>query len=478
MALMEVKTDCGLVRGARGNNRGFTVFRGIPYGKPPVGALRFAPPQKREPWEGVLDCTRFEKTCMQTPESFGLYVKEFYPEPKNMGEDCLYLNIWTPADSSGQDLPVLLWIHGGAYLGGYSYEQEFDGEAMCKRGCILVSIEYRCNAFGFFGHPELTKRNGRCGSAGMEDQILALQWVHENIAAFGGSPENITVFGQSAGAMSTRTLLTSPRCRGLIRHAIIQSGGGINDWSEYRTMEAQEQLGIRLLEQADMTFEEVMTLPEQEVYERLDAAMSAVMGGPCGDLGFHPCIDGYNLVEYAGQSIKEGRMNCDSILCGGVAGDVDIICQFEEDEPDQGQKKRVAAYSAANALGDWMAKSGRRRIYTYYFDHALPGDGLGSWHSCELWYMFGTMARCWRPWKGYDYVLSDATVDYWCNFAKSGDPNGPGLPDWSAYTCEKPETMCFSDAGFGMKNLNLEPYAEEFKKYFQQWGMVRLPGTR
>lgn len=160
MAVMEVKTKYGTVRGARGNNRGFTVFRGVPFGRPPVGDLRFAPPQEPEPWEGVMDCREFRTTCMQERGSFGHYGKEFYPEPKNMDEDCLYLNVWTPAASPEEKLPVFMWIHGGAYLGGYSYEQEFDGEAMCKRGCIWVSIEYRCNAFGFLPIRSWQKRTG------------------------------------------------------------------------------------------------------------------------------------------------------------------------------------------------------------------------------------------------------------------------------------------------------------------------------
>lgn len=472
MAIMEAKTKYGTVRGARGNNRGYTVFRGIPYGRPPVGRLRFAPPQEPDSWEGIRDCIEFEKTCMQTSDSFGHYGKEFYPEPKEMDENCLYLNIWTPAFTSGEGLPVFMWIHGGAYLGGYSYEQEFDGEGMCKRGCILVSIEYRCNAFGFFAHPELTRMNGRSGSVGMEDQILALQWVHDNIEAFGGDPDNITVHGQSAGAMSTRTLLTSPRCRGLMNHVIIQSGGGINDWSDFRTMEDQEKLGIRLLEQAQMTFEEVMNLPAGQVYDRLNNAMFLITGGAGGGLGFHPCLDGYNLIESPGESIREGHVNTDSIMCGTVAGDVDLTWHFPEDTTDIEQKKRAAAYSAQNALGAWVVQKGRKPVYTYFFNHRLPGDELGSWHSCELWYMFGTMSRCWRPWEGYDYVLSDAMAEYWCNFARTGCPGGSGIQQWTAYTAEKPETMCFEDEGFAMKDLNKEPYSQEYISHFQEAGVV------
>ncbi|MCD8337714.1 MAG: carboxylesterase family protein [Lachnospiraceae bacterium] len=470
MALIEAKTKYGIVRGVRGNNRGFTVFRGIPYAKPPVGELRFAPPQELDPWDGVKLCSEFGNMSVQMREVYGHYRREFFPEPKEMGEDCLTLHMWTPAEEPGEHLPVFLWIHGGGYSWGYSYEQEFDGEAMCKRGCILVSIGYRCNAFGFLAHPELTKRNGRSGNMGMEDQVLALRWVYENIAAFGGDPENITVHGQSAGAMSTRTLLTSPRCQGMIRHVILQSGGGINDWSEFRTMEEQEQIGVELLARAGLSFEQTMLAPAEELYKLLYSTMSIVMEQRGGGLGFHPCLDGYNLIEAPSKSILEGRINCDAIMCGTVEGDSGLIHFTAENDEEARLKNRASAFSSQNALGDWNARHGSATIYTYFFDHSLPGDELGSWHSCELWYMFGTMARCWRPWTGYDYVLSDAMVDYWCNFARSGNPNGDTVPAWTAYTSETPETMCFSDGSFGMKNLNLEPYAEEYRPYFQKSG--------
>ncbi len=460
MAILQVQTNYGRVQGVRGNNPGFSVFKGIPYAAPPVGALRYAPPQPPEAWQGVRVCDRWNKACMQDPGSHGLYQKEFYPEPKQMDEDCLYLSIWTPAETGEERLPVFFWIHGGGYSGGYSYEMEFDGEAMCKRGCILVSIDYRCNSFGFFAHPELTKRNGCSGNQGMLDQVAALKWVHENIAAFGGDPDNITVHGQSAGAMSTKTLLTSPLCRGLMKHAIVQSGGGINDWSKFLTMQEQEQLGVRILELAGLTLDELMALPAQEAFTRLQEAARLVSGSPMA-LIFVPCVDGQALLESTGESIYAGRVNTDSIMCGSVAGDFRLNSAVEDADPDAAQKARVGAFASQQAWGAHNAANGRAPIYSYFFDRALPGDDNGSFHSCELWYMFGTMSRCWRPWTGYDYALSDAMVDYWCNFARTGDPNGGELPRWPAFTQAEPMTMCFSDGVFGAKALGEEPYAAE-----------------
>jgi len=317
MALMKAVTAQGTVVGVRANNPGYTVFRGIPYAAPPLGELRFAPPQPAISWEGERLCDKWPNTCVQAAGSFGHFTKEFYPVPKQMSEDCLYLNIWTPAQSAEDKLPVFFWIHGGGYMGGYSYEMEFDGEAMCKRGCILVSIEYRCNSFGFLAHPRLTARWGHSGNQGMLDQVAALKWVHENIAAFGGDAENITVHGQSAGAMSTKTLLTSPLCKGLLNRVIVQSGGGLNDWLPFWTMAQQEALGEELLSIAGMSFDEVMTLPAQIVYDRLSAA-GAKYGKEhgLGPMVFHPCLDDYALFTTTGDSMRRGEVNTRSIMCG------------------------------------------------------------------------------------------------------------------------------------------------------------------
>lgn len=449
MALIQAKTNYGIVEGVRGNNQGVTVFKGIPYAAAPVGRLRFAPPQKPESWTGVRLCDRWPKTCVQFKTHGEFYAKEFYPVPKETDEDCLYLNIWTPAVSPEEKLPVLFWIHGGGFGSGFSYEQEFDGEAMCKRGCVQVTIEYRCNSFGFFAHQRIKEAFGHTGNQGLLDQIAALRWVHENIAAFGGDPKNITVHGQSAGAMSTRMHLTSPLCRGMVNRVIIQSGGGLNEWSTMRTEEEQMTYGVELLHLAKMTFDEVVTRPAEEVYTLLDQAARAA-GGGLGRMGFHPCIDHYALLAHPGALIGAGDVNTDSILCGMVAGDAGIQtgCTRGISAED-----RAIAFGSVVALGRHMNRNNRKPIYGYYFDHNLPGDDKGAWHSCELWYMFGTLGRCWRPWTGYDYVLSDAMVDYWCSFARCGDPNTEGRPRWPAYTEGTPVIMHFGDDGYAAENM-------------------------
>jgi len=438
MALLEVRTRSGVVRGVRANNPGYSVFKGIPYAAPPVGALRFAPPQEPEPWEGVRDCSRWGHSSIQEPGSFGFYQKEFYPAPKDMDEDCLYLNVWTGAESAEAAQPVFFWLHGGGFTGGYGNEMEFDGEAMCKRGCILVTINYRLGHFGFFAHPELTARFGTSGNAAVYDMIAALRWVHENIAAFGGDPENVTIFGQSAGGMAVRSLLTSPACSGLISRAIIQSGGGLGEMFPVRTMAEQEQLGVKLLQEAGLSLEELCVLPAQQVYEQLEAAGRKLSGGNPMGLGMGPCLDGQALVESPSDAIRRGALNTGSLMCGCVGGDAML---------SGGNPWKPSADLAAH-----QAAAGTP-IYVYDFDHNPPGDELGPFHSVELWYMFGTLHRAWRPWTGFDYALSDAMVDYWCAFARMGDPNVPGRESWPAYTSEAPLFMHFTDSGCKAEKL-------------------------
>lgn len=230
MSLIVADTQKGKIQGVYKGE--YTEFRGIPYAKPPVGELRWKPPAEIVPWDKVYKADRFSCKCPQLKSLIGtIYQIEFYNEAEYqvpMDEDCLYLNIWTSAKTPEEKLPVVMWIHGGAYVSGYGHEIEFGGEAYAKRNVILVSINYRLGAFGFLVHPWLMDENsdGRAGNYGILDQIAAINWIHENIEAFGGDPDNVTIMGQSAGAMSVQTLISSPLIKGLVHKAILQSGGG------------------------------------------------------------------------------------------------------------------------------------------------------------------------------------------------------------------------------------------------------------
>lgn len=432
--MQQVMTKKGLVEGTQKN--GFSLFLGIPYAKPPIGNLRWRPPQEAEAWEGVYRAQTFPPRSMQVVGApMGMYDKEFYDEPSYQtapSEDSLYLNIWTPAESAGEGLPVAFWLHGGAFLGGFGHEKEFDGEAYCKHGVILVTVNYRLGPVGFLAHPWLSEESrlgggpAVSGNYGILDQIAALKWVRENIVFFGGDPDNITVFGQSAGCMSVQTLVSSPLTRGMIAKAILQSGVGL---STRHSLETAERQGLEFAANAGVhSLEEMRALS----FPQIMAAAGPLIGKgfATNEPPYTPVTDGILLTDDYDRIIEEGRTLDIPYLLGSTRDD-------------------IATNAAALAGGyrgpvfegsrNWcmaQLKNGRDPAYLYYFTHALPGDDAGAFHSSELWYMFGTYGRCWRPMTEADAKLSLRMVAYWTRFMKTGDPNGKGLPRWSPYRCE------------------------------------------
>ena len=426
-----IETKYGKIEGLdRGS---YVEYRGIPYALPPVGALRWRPPQETEPWEGVYQATDFRNMCMQGFHLSPPFDRDFYCDPaadtRPMSEDCLYLHLWVPKAGEGP-LPVAMWIHGGAFLGGWSSEREFDGAGYCARGVILCSVEYRCNAFGFLAHPWLSAEDpdGRSGNYGILDQIAALRWLRENIAAFGGDPENITVFGQSAGAMSTQTLVSSPLTEGMIAHAILQSGGsyGTGLHTDMTLREAEEYgkiytdiLGVKSLE-------ELRACPAEKLLAAVEPFnMKTIVNGK---FRLIPINDGHVLTDGYFALMDQGKLRNVPYLLGSTRDD--ILTTPENRGPGS------PLYDGVIAFGKKQAELGRAPCWLYYFTRDLPGDSYGAWHSCELWYSFDTLERCWRPWEERDFALRDRIMGYWTNFMKNGDPNGPGLPAWSAATAQ------------------------------------------
>lgn len=432
----KITTKQGALQGVLSQDGKTCIFRGVPYAQPPVGELRFRRPQAHEPWEGVWDCTAFGPRCPQADlASMDFYGKEFYDAmvPRE-DEDCLYLNIWTPAQAQPEDkLPVLFWIHGGAFMHGCGSEKEFDGEAFARQGVILVTINYRVNAFGFFAHPELEKENpeGVSGNYGILDQIFALQWVRENIAAFGGDPEKITIDGQSAGCMSVQTLSSSPLTKGLFQGAILQSGGGIRALGTTSSKEALWETSQKLLEHLGCsTVEQLRQVPANTLRD----AAYAMQGE---ELRWRPHVDGWMLPATTDELAESGAIHPISYMIGSTGDDI-------------GDGKLLQESGARWCEN--LQKLGRRPAYFYFFDRKLPGDSAGAFHSCELWYQFGTLDRCWRPWEDCDRELSQVMNSYWANFAKTGDPNGEGLPEWKAYTQENTQPLVLGETVGQPKN--------------------------
>lgn len=432
---LTIKTTKGLVEGLQAD--GYRIFKGIPYAKPPVGELRFRAPQEAEPWEGLKSAKEFSRICHQNKiESTGLYGIEYYSQPEwipEFSEDCLYLNIWLPEDAKAgiTNYPVALWIHGGAFLSGYGSELEFDGEAYAKRGVILVTINYRLGVWGFLNHPWLAdEAGGRCGNYGILDQIMALKWVRDNIAFFGGNPDCITVFGQSAGAMSTQTLVSSPLTKGLIHRAILQSGGGYpSGLSKDTTVAEAMKVGAKFVELTGVScLSELRALPPEEITAiSRDIIKWSVQSGR-GFLAFLPTLDNYVMTSGYQETQDRGLLPVIPYMIGCVEGD--------------SQMSPMLACNLKQNCINWSINEqrlGRKPSYVYYFTRRLPGDDNGAFHSAELWYMMGTLHRCWRPMEERDYALSDRMMDYWTNFMKTGNPNSEGLPEWKACTTEGQE---------------------------------------
>lgn len=431
MSMKYAKTKYGCLKGFR--NSTYTGFFGIPYAKPPISALRWKAPEEPDGWEGTRDATQFPKRCIQgEPIPGEFYQKEFNEENAYIpleSEDCLYLNIWTPAEKPGKEYPVVMWIHGGGFTAGNGSEIEFDGREYAKRGVILVSINYRLGVFGFFCHPWLKEEAGHSGNYGILDQIQALKWIQENIEAFGGDPDRVTIMGQSAGAISVQTLVTSKLTKGLFRGAIMQSGGGYRTGFAGKMTDSKAEENGKVIAQllAAESLEQLRAVPAEKLYQAACEAEKNLVGADNG-LKFLPVLDGYVLKCGYDEALELRKTADVSYLLGSTSDDFQLAKVGSNEIP--ALDKGTMQWSLINE------KNGRKPAYVYHFERKLPGDDAGAFHSSELWYMFGTLRRCWRPMTVADMELSNRMCDYWTNFIKNGDPNGEKLPKWEA-CCEK-----------------------------------------
>ena len=421
----------GKIQGVPTDASDVVVYKGIPYAAAPVGELRWQAPQPAVPWEGVRVCDTFGAIAPQPGNLPGtFYGDEFYwAGVPDSSEDCLFLNIWAQARTLGKPgakLPVAMWIHGGAYLNGYGYEVTMDGNAWARRGVILVTINYRLGTFGFLSHPELTAEQGQSGNYGTMDQIAALRWVRDNIGQFGGDPANITVFGQSAGAMSVKNLLISPESRPMLAKAIIQSGGGVGirnlSPDETITQAYYDEQGKAVMDCAGLTSLSAMrAAPTETVY----GATNAYLAAGNSWVMFSPHLDGKVLTE-----------DFDHALLDGSMARVPIMIGYNKDDMGRLAGETVDRFCA---LRDSLGFP----VYEYEFlrelptDEAHPASAAGAFHSAELWYMFGTLGRSWRPFTEADYILSEEMLDAWTAFCKNGNPG------WEAYKHDKPYKKTF-----------------------------------
>ena len=475
--LRVTRTENGAVRGLPAADPLITVYKGIPFAAPPVGENRWRVPQPAEDWDGVRDCYTFAPAALQQIPGVdfeNMYVKEFWSAGFAMSEDCLYLNVWTPAKSADERLPVMVWIHGGGMQCGYTFEPEFDGTQIARRGVVFVSIPYRVSALGFLAHPELTAETGGvgCTNFGLYDQKAALDWVKRNIAAFGGDPDNITIFGQSAGGRSVLFQLTTPlNAPGTFHRAVNQSGGGIGGGAmrHYPTLSEAERGGEAFFEYLGVrTLSEARALPGETI-RRKGVEF-------CEKFRWGVSIDGHFVPDDPNGRLARGERLPVPLLCGYTKDDLgafslgDTVAEFEKMVRKNFPARAEEILSLSGAASGDMAQvrqncalNGQRfglellamraadsalPVYFYEFAADMPGDDAGAFHSSELWFVFETLGLAWRPFQGRHYDLARQICNYWTNFAKTGNPNGPDadgspMPVWEPYTAESARLMAF-----------------------------------
>ena len=435
-------TPCGPITGCGCQWPGVAAYKGIRYAT--AGRWEYPTPVTR--WEGTYQATAYGAACYQ-PRSFydeaqvpekAFYYNEFRRgEHYDYSEDCLFLNIWTPADA-GPDarLPVLFYIHGGEFIGGCGHEKHFDGPAWPTKGVVAVTINYRLGPLGFACLPELSAEAGHTGNYGLYDQLCALQWVHDNIAAFGGDPNRVTLMGQSAGAMSVQQLCLSPLTRGLAAGAVMSSGGGVGE--EFAATPAPDhyafwQAVMRRAGCADLA--EFRALAPQALF----AAWQQEKAADGGRMRTAPVIDGRLIPREGMAAARRGDQLPIPYLMGSTSEDI----------------VPPIVHRMAKGWCRLQADQGRPAAYAWFFDRRLPGDGSGAWHSSDLWYWFGTLDHCWRPMTAKDRLLSEQMVQYLTNFARTGDPNGGGLPRWEAVRKGQSRVLRLGEGETRMGGVNI-----------------------
>lgn len=439
----------GQVQGVKADNEGVYVYRGIPYAAPPIKDLRWKAPQPVVPWKGVKVADKFGHPGYQAVHYPGGYTTEWgYGDEAPYSEDCLYLNVWTKAPGeTNKKLPVALWIHGGGYREGWGSEPEFDGQEWASKDVILVSINYRLGVFGFLTYPELSKEspNHVSGNYGILDQIESLKWIKKNIAQFGGDPDNVTIFGQSAGAGSVKTLCESPLTKGLFKRAIIMSGGGITtpttavnaapaarpaDMPAFApmTLEQSEQQTKTIMDWAGLTSLEKMRAASTETIYTVASLYTAVTGNRTR-MTAAPIVDGYVSLKSFDDAAIDNKLANVTYMIGFTLNDMGAmgpgIAEFCLNREKAGSK-----------------------AYAYQFARPLPTDGRdnvlkGAFHSSDLWYVFKSLKHCWRPLTDGDWGLSEVMLTAWTNFAKYDNPNGKTDGKWTAYSKANPKFMVF-----------------------------------
>ncbi len=505
-----VMLDSGLVGNSVESSPGVRAFKGIPFAAPPVGELRWAAPAPVAKWEGTRDASQFGNVCIQPdgaargPRGLNIAVA---PGSPPMSEDCLYLNVWTSADTATERLPVLVYFFGGAFTEGAGSIPLYDGDALAQKGAVVVTMNYRLGPYGFFAHPELTADSPHqaSGNYGLADMVASLRWVRSNIAAFGGDPSNVTVFGQSAGAMAIGSLVTSPETKGLFHRAIGQSGSwmGLGPSPAMTARARAEENGKRLADEAGVT-----TAPQLRAMSTADVTAKFRSAGMI--------VDGWILPEDPSDVFAAGRQNPVDVLAGSNRDDLsfapqnatpeqfeqrgrgrwgDLADQYfrlyphasnEEASKSQADSSNDGAFWHMRLFADHQKKQGRQ-AWLFYFAQNPPGPAgqpqLPAAHASEIPYAFNNLGKpalfpdpsepALSAASAPDQKVADQMSSYWVNFARSGDPNGAGLPVWQAHQVGASDRAIILDAEPSSEQLPTKPRLELFDKLYAQMRAVQ-----
>lgn len=474
-----VRLDTGLVSGAATSTAEVRVFKGIPFATPPVGDLRWRGPKPAVHWDGIRRAEEFSPVCIQDTGS---------RDSQKMSEDCLYLNVWTGARSARDRRPVMVWIYGGGYYRGSGSLPMYDGEALARKGVVVVTFNYRLGPFGFFSYPELTKESDRRGAAnfGVMDALAALQWVQRNIAALGGDPKRVTIFGESAGAGMVANLMTVPQAKGLFQRAIGES-------SAWTTTSVRRLSTLAEAEQAGTKFAASLGAHSLADLRAKPAEALRTEGR-----GSAPVVDGWLIPEDPGRIFAEGKQIPVPVLVGSnrdesFGGNTrspdefvgrarnrfgDLADAFLRLYPASSEESAFVAGrdEMAFVMRNWArlaSASGKTKSYVYYFTQQPPvapnargplAPGAGSAiHTAEILYVFNHLNGN-RAWTDADRQVADTMSSYWANFATNGDPNGKGLAKWTAYDGKTPTVMVF-----GAKPEGAQAPTDDRLAFFQSY---------
>jgi para-nitrobenzyl esterase len=500
-----LQLDAGQLGNGQESSPGVRVFKGIPFAAPPVGALRWKPPQPVAKWNGVRDASRFGNVCIQPPgptQGPGARLNiAVLPDSPPLGEDCLYLNVWTGAQNAADRRPVMVYFFGGAFTEGAGSVPLYDGDALARKGAVVVTMNYRLGPYGFFAHPALSAESPQnaSGNYGLMDMLESLRWVQRNIAAFGGDPGNVTVFGQSAGAMAIASLVASPEAKGLMRRAISQSGAwmGLGPAPAMRTRAQAEEIGLKAATDAGVTTaEQLRAMPAAAVTEKFRSAGMIV--------------DGWIIPEDPSATFAAGRQNAVDVLVGSNKDEAFFpgartAQQFEQQARERWgalAQQYLAAYphatdeeaqaSAAQTsndgtfwhmrlYADYQVQRGNK-AFLYFFAQNPPAPAgqppFPAAHAAEVPYVFNNVGELplfpdrsdpkLAAMSAPDLAVADRMSSYWTNFARSGDPNAEGLPLWQPHEVRASDRAIILDADPSAERLPATQRLELFDKLYAQ----------